>query len=113
MDPTRFDRLTQMLSTAGSRRAALATGAALVLAGWQRVSAEPTCAATGERCGRATDLPCCSGWCKRKRNSRKKFCHQADNQGVCTFEEANCISSSIFCGFDDSGNECTCYVTTA
>jgi hypothetical protein len=80
----------------------------------QRVSAQ-TCAATAERCGRATDLPGCSGWCKRKHGSRKKFCRQADRQGVCTVEQNICVETkgSFPCGLDESGNECFCFETTA
>jgi hypothetical protein len=116
MDPTRFDRLARTLSAAGSRRVALrallaGATAALGLAGGQRVSAQ-SCAASGERCGRSTDLPCCSGWCKRKHGSRKKFCRQADDQGVCTVDQNICGTSSFPCGFDDRGNICVCFLTT-
>jgi hypothetical protein len=112
---TRFDRLTQVLFTAGSRRAALrallaVAGSALSLAGGQRVSAQD-CAAAGKRCGGGRE-PCCSGWCKRKRGSSKKFCRQADNQGVCTVKHNYCVTGSPPCGLDDSDNECLCFVTT-
>jgi hypothetical protein len=112
---TRFDRLTQVLFTAGSRRGALrallaVAGSALSLAGGQRVSAQD-CAAAGKRCGGGRE-PCCSGWCKRKRGSSKKFCRQADNQGVCTIEKNFCVTGSPPCGLDDSGSDCVCFVTT-
>ena len=117
MDPTRFDRLTRTLSTAGSRRAALrallaGTTAVLGLAGAQRTAAQLDCTlkATGARCQSGAE--CCSGWCKRKRGSRKKFCRLADQQGVCNVENNYCGSSSFPCGFDDSGNICLCFVTT-
>jgi hypothetical protein len=116
MDPARFDRLTQTLSTAGSRRAVLAAvGITFALAQGQSASADPTCAANGARCGRETDLPCCSGWCKRKRGSHTKVCRQADHEGVCTVEENICGGNVIRCGdtvAGPSGPSCDCYVTT-
>jgi hypothetical protein len=114
---TRFDRLTQVLFTAGSRRGALrallaVAGSALSLAGGQRVSAQ-NCAAAGKRCGGGRE-PCCSGWCKRKRGSSKKFCRQADNQGVCTVVDNICAGSSHVCGRNASGAPvCLCFVTTS
>ena len=117
MDPRRFDRLTQTFSTAGSRRAALRVlfaggAAALGLAGAQHTAAQLDCTlkAPGARCQSGAE--CCSGWCKRKRGSRKKFCRQANQQGVCNVENNYCGTSSFPCGFDDSGNICLCFVTT-
>ena len=116
MDPTRFDRLTQMLSTAGSRRVALrallgGVTAVLGLAGVQRAAAQLDCTltATGARCQSGAE--CCSGWCKRKRGSRKKSCRLANQQGVCNVENNICGPGSFPCGFDDSGNTCLCFVT--
>jgi hypothetical protein len=113
MDPARFDRLTQTLSTVGSRRAVLAAvGTVFALARGQSASADPTCAANGTRCGGATDLRCCSGWCKRKRGRHKKVCHPAEHQGVCTVEDNICGGTVIPCGKTIFGASCDCYVTT-
>lgn len=78
MDPTRFDRLTKLLATGGSRRALLArlTGGTLglALAGQagtaraRRIGSGPgDCAPTGRACKAASDCcgkaVCAAGWC--------------------------------------------------
>jgi hypothetical protein len=112
LDAERFDRLLLTLSRARSRRSVLGLLGAVVLTGLvARDVAGQTCLANGTRCGRAGDLPCCSGWCKRKRGTTKKFCRQAPGQGNCTIEANICAGSLSFC-HDGSGIDCRCLVTT-
>ncbi|HEU5431954.1 MAG TPA: hypothetical protein VFU81_09830 [Thermomicrobiales bacterium] len=109
MDAESFDRLAIAVSHPASRRAAVALLAALVLPGGRVQAVSVTCATDGTRCGRTSDLPCCSGVCKRKHRSRKKFCQAAFNQSICTIE-TGCTGATTFC---DAGgtNSCACYVT--
>ena len=112
MDARDFDRLSRTLSTAGSRRAALAAGAAVLgLAGAQRTIAQTDCTlkADGERCSDGTE--CCSGLCKRRHNG-KKVCKAAETQGICTAEKDNCTNLAWYCGDQTNGQPCVCYVTT-
>jgi hypothetical protein len=110
MHPRHFDRLTLALSTTGSRRIALRallSATALSVAGGQRVNAQ-ACTPNGQRCGRPTDLQCCSGLCKRKQGSQKKYCRKADHQGTCDIEQDGCLG-----GVTCNGNvQCNCFVTT-
>ena len=109
MDPTRFDRLTMILSQRTTRRTALGLLAALGLTGLVRQEAAAAC--PSGRCGRATDLECCSGRCVRKRGTRKRFCRQAPGQGICNIHEAFCgLGRSINCGTDP--DRCLCQRTT-
>jgi hypothetical protein len=120
MDATRFDTLTQGWSTRRSRRTALrlvgvpALGSVLGLLGMSTAGAthEPgLCLPNGSRCGQTDDPACCSGRCKRKRDTNKKFCRAAPGQGICTIEGDTCLTGSHAC---DAGGtfSCTCYVTT-
>ena len=67
MNTKQFDRFAVALSRRTPRRSLLSLLAALGLTGLVvgEVAAQ-ACLADGERCGRATDPACCSGWCKRK-----------------------------------------------
>jgi hypothetical protein len=105
MDPRRFDRLTQTLATARSRRAALtaflaAAGSALGLGVLLAGEALADCAADGASCLQSDD--CCSGLCKKKRHSHKKFCRAALDQGICTIAEDYCgPTTTLACGSPD------------
>ena len=127
MDAKHFDSLTRSLLAAGSRRAALrllgapALGRILALLSGlslttllaREVRAQE-CSPDGTRCGRATDPECCSGWCKRKRGSRKKFCRAAPGQGICTVEDNICGTGdtrTTTCNATGSAT-CFCYVTS-
>jgi hypothetical protein len=111
MDPTRFDRLTMTLSQPRTRRTALGLLAALGLTGLVRQEAAAACQGGTGRCGRATDLECCSGRCVRKRGTRKKFCRQAPGQGICDIHQDLCgLGRSISCGAD--ADRCVCQRTT-
>ncbi len=109
MDPTRFDRLTTILSHRSTRRTALGLLAALGLAGL--ASEEAAAACTSGRCGRAADLECCSGRCVRKRGTNKRYCRQAPGQGICDIDQDFCgLGRSINCGAAD--DRCLCQRTT-
>lgn len=116
MDAQSFDDLAR--GTAGPTRRVtlrLLAGAALAPL-WPAASGDvlavtSTCAFEGSRCGRASDLPCCSGICKRKKHSRKRVCQVAPHQGICTVLENRCTGDSTVCGEGASGN-CRCYVST-
>jgi hypothetical protein len=108
MDPRRFDRLTQTLFTARTRRATLTTfltaaGSALGLGALLAGEALAICLADGASCLQSDD--CCSGLCKKKRHSHKKFCRAAPGQGICMIAEDFCgPTSSLACGSPD----CSC-----
>jgi hypothetical protein len=115
MDASTFDRLTRKVVTHASRRAALAallagTGGVLGLSVARPAGAQ-SCLTDGTRCRNATE--CCSSWCKRKHDSHKKFCRRADNQGICRGADNKCISGSVVCGTNSTGDGCPCFVTTA
>jgi hypothetical protein len=106
MDPIRFDRLTMILSHRSTRRTALGLLAALGLTGLVREEAA-ACSGNTTRCGRATDLECCSGRCVRKRGTRKRYCRQAPDQGICTINQNVCQSAaSTLCSSVDIGCQC-------
>jgi hypothetical protein len=112
MDAERFDRLLLALTRARTRRSVLGLLAALGLTGLvARDVVAQDCAANGTHCGRAGDLPCCSGWCKRKRGTSKRFCRQAPGQGICTIEADTCVTGSPNCDAASSGS-CHCWVTS-
>ena len=118
MEAERFDTLTRAWSSSASRRAAvrflgvrvLGIVLTLFMTGTARAThTAGDCLHNGVRCTAGTD--CCSGWCKRKRGSRKKFCRATPDQGICTVEQNTCVTSSDDC--DAAGTAaCTCYVTT-
>jgi hypothetical protein len=112
MDPTRFDRLTMILSHRRTRRTVLGLLAALGLTGLVRQEVAAACqGGTGGRCGRATDLECCSGRCVRKRGTRKRYCRQAPGQGICTIHQDRCQSlGSTNCAA--GADRCLCHWTT-
>jgi hypothetical protein len=110
MDPTRFDRLAVAVGQRTSRRAALGLSAALGLAGLGREGVAAACLANGVRCGAGRGR-CCSGWCRRKAGTDRKFCRAAPDQGTCTIETNACGSSGTrSCS---SSKPCFCYVTPA
>ena len=109
MDAEHFDRLVLTLTRARTRRSVLGLLAALGLTRLVARDVAAACLANGRRCLRTTD--CCSGWCKRKRGTFKKFCRQAPEQGICTIESNSCTIGSPYCDVDRSGT-CACFVTT-
>jgi hypothetical protein len=115
MDAKRFDTLARSLTSVRSRRPVLALLVGLGLTGLVVADgAAQQCLATGNRCGRADDPECCSGWCKRNRGSRKKFCRAAPDQGICTIEDNICGAGdtrTTTCNAPDTPI-CFCYVTS-
>jgi hypothetical protein len=112
MDTEQFDRFVVALSRRTQRRSVLSLFTALGITGLMggQVAAQ-TCLANGARCGRATDPTCCSGWCKRKHGSRKRFCKAAPDQGTCTIASNWCAATgSQPC--DADGVSCLCYVSS-
>ena len=112
MDTEQFDRFAVALSRRTPRRSFLSLLAALGVTGLvvKDVAAEE-CLAAGARCGRATDPPCCSGWCKRKHGSRKKVCKAAPDQGTCSVLMDFCADNGgVPC--DTGSQSCVCYVSS-
>jgi hypothetical protein len=109
MDTARFDRFTVTFARRGTRRAALALLSAIGLSALLVEEARAACASNGTRCGRPTDLACCSGRCVRKQGTHKKFCRPVRGQGTCTVEHNNCGTGGTDC---NSNPNCACYVTT-
>jgi hypothetical protein len=110
MDATDFDQLAVAVGQRTTRRIALGLLAALGLAGLMREEAAAACLLDGARCGgdRGT---CCSGWCKKKGGSRKKFCRQAPDQGICTIENDFWAGNDTSCN-NLTGTPCICMVTS-
>ena len=106
MDADRFDAVARSFSRRAGVRGLAAV--ALGVVGTQRAGAQ-TCTTNGLPC---TDgEQCCSGRCKRKRGSRKKFCRAAPDQGTCTIEDDTCDGGSSAC--DAAGtSSCICHVTS-
>jgi hypothetical protein len=78
--------------------------------GWHGApAAAQTCTlkANGERCMGADE--CCSGRCKRKRGTNKRFCRKAPGQGICTVVDNVCTASSPNCNSLGTP-QCACYV---
>jgi hypothetical protein len=118
MESERFDTLTRSLTDTGSRRAVLRRLSAptiagvlgLVSRGMARAKHTPgNCRHNGERC--TVGPECCSGRCKRKRGTTKKFCRAAPGQGICTIESDGCRGDSGVCNAAGTP-PCACYVTT-
>jgi hypothetical protein len=114
MDSRCFEAIVRSFGTgATSRRDALRVlaGAALVglLArfGADGAGAQGACLDNGQRCGGELGT-CCSGFCKRKRGTNKRFCRPAPGQGTCTIEQDACVDGST-CNGD---SQCRCSVTT-
>jgi hypothetical protein len=110
MEAERFDTLARALSTVRSRRPVLALLSALSLTALVARDVAAACLANGQRCGGGRG-PCCSGRCVRKRDTTKKFCRAAANQGICTIESNYCVNTvSATCDVGNFG-ECLCLVT--
>ena len=111
MDAHRFDTLTRTMAATGSRRWALrglagaAAAGALALVGVRGAAA--ACQVNGTRC--TSGDACCSGLCKKKQGTNKKFCRQAPGQGTCTVEQNVCAGTGGSC----NGADCACFVTAA
>ena len=109
MDAERFDSLTRVLTTAGSRRRVLAAALAGALGLQGRL--QPDDAAAGRRC-----KPKCSECerCKKGKKGRKGKCKAKSNGTACstgTCQGGNCslrtCSSAAECGSDANGG-CLC-----
>ena len=112
MDPTRFDHLVVVLGRRASRRSPVGLFAALGSTGLLTRDVAAACSPDGTRCGGSTGVTCCSGFCKRKRGTHKRFCHQAPSQSTCTVDRDVCVTASVG---DCSvvGTSCKCFVTTS
>ena len=111
MDSERFDRIVITLGRQAPRRSLLGLLAGLGLTGFavRDIAAQGDCLPDGFRCGGSRGT-CCSGWCKRKRGTSKKFCRAAPGQGTCNIGANFCNNNSPLC---DSGSQsCVCYVTS-
>src|SRR5215213_2217254 len=111
MNPTSFDHLVIVLGRRIPRRSLVGLLGALGLTGLVASDVAAACLKNGQRCGGARGT-CCSGLCKHKRGTHKKFCRQAANQGECTVEENECNGGSLSCGTNNDGGNCVCYETT-
>ena len=87
-------------------RAALSAALGGLLAAQVR-EAKAVCLENGMRCGGERGT-CCSGVCKRKPGTNKKFCRPAADQGTCTVEQDACTTGLFSCNGDQS---CLCWVT--
>lgn len=111
MDATRFDRWTQSLFTASSRRQAVS--ALLLAAIMSRLDvvegdAGPGCKDVGKKCKNAGQ--CCSGVCKGKK--KKKRCKAHDTGGcLAGQQETNCGGADVECT-TSAGEPGACDTTT-
>jgi hypothetical protein len=111
MDPTRFDRLAMTVGQRTTRRAALSLLAALGLIGLgsEGAIAQLGGLVNGQPC--TSGNQCASGFCKRKRGTKKFFCRAAPGQGICSIEFNACeAAGDLVCGAA-SGGDCLCFVT--
>ena len=111
MGADRFEHLVTTLGHRLPRRSIVGLLAALGITGLVREEAAAAdCLLDGVRCGgdRGT---CCSGFCKKKGGSRKKFCRHAPDQGICTIEDDFFADNALSCD-DLTGTPCTCLVTS-
>ena|SRR5215216_3577972 len=112
MNPTTFDHLATVLGRRTSRRsfvglvAALSSTRLLV-----RDVAAAGCSPDGTHCGGSTGVTCCSGLCKRKRGTHKRFCRQAPSQSTCTVERNACVNGPAG-DCSAGGTTCKCFITT-
>ena len=124
MEADRFDSLTQFLTSAGSRRRALAALGSLISLGALPASARKGrkkpktpktnafgCLDVGRPC-RGKDGACCSGLCqgkKPKKGKKDKSTCVAHNEGGCTAERSVCVTgnNTSLCG-----PEAVCLATT-
>jgi len=115
MDADRFDRLTITLTRARTRRSLLGLLGALGLTALASAEARAkhtpgNCLHNGERC--TVGPECCSGRCKRKPGTNKRFCRAAPGQGICTIESDTCRGdSSTACNVAGTA-PCFCYVSS-
>jgi hypothetical protein len=109
MDSEHFDRLAIALGRQIPRRSLLGLLGGLGLTRYvTREVAAQECLPDGTRCGGERGT-CCSGWCKRKHGTNKRFCRAAPDQGTCNIGLNFCNNNSPLC---DSGSQsCVCYVT--
>ena len=113
MNPTRFDHLVIVLGRRTPRRSFVGLLAALGGTGLlARDGVAATCSPDGTRCGGSTSVTCCSGLCKKKRGSHKKFCRPAPSQGTCTVELNGCVNGAAS-NCSVGGTTCNCFVTTS
>jgi hypothetical protein len=113
MDPTRFDRLAVAVGQRISRRSTLSLLAALGLTGLksQEVGAQLGGLVNGQPC--TSGNQCASGFCKRKRGTKKFFCRAAPGQGICSIEFNACeAGGGLSCGDAGGGVDCLCSVTS-
>jgi hypothetical protein len=112
MDTELFDRLVIALGRQIPRRSlvGLLGGLGLTGFGTRNVAAQSTCLPNGTRCGGSRGT-CCSGLCKRKRGTSKKFCRQAPGQGICTIDFNVCANPSRPCDDGSIGAGCNCWVS--
>ena len=130
MDGKRFDVLTRFLTTAGSRRRALAALGSLVTLGALPASAKKGkkkskkpkkklalnafgCVNVGQRCG-GNSTNCCSGICqgkKPKKGKQDKSTCVAHNTGICSVNTDTCtVGAGVPCNSNDP--DCLCTLTT-
>jgi hypothetical protein len=126
MDATRFDVLTRTLTTASSRRGALAAAlGSLVTLGALSADAKKTkgkkkpklnafgCLDVGKAC-RGNSANCCSGICqgkKLKKGKQDKSRCVAHNTGICSVDTDTCtVGAGVPCNSNDPN--CICTLTT-
>ena len=125
MDAHRFDSLARFLTTAGSRRRALAALGSLVTLGALPAGAKKgkknekpktnafRCVDVGKGC-QGKNGTCCSGICKGKKPEKGKKDNSkcvAHNAGICTPETDSCtLGVGISC--NPSNPSCSCALTT-
>ena len=113
MNANQFDTLARRLVDRTTRRGVL--GGLVVGALAQapaRVLGVVTCLENGKRCHAGSD--CCSGVCKRKRKTHKRFCRAAPHQGICTIASDACSFTGVPCSVSSGSDyDCQCYVTPA
>jgi hypothetical protein len=107
VDADRFDRLTIAVAKRTTRRTALALLSGLGLSGLLVQDAQAQCGNNGSRCQKSDD--CCSGRCKRKRGTGKKFCRSAPDQGICTIASDYCPGTFTICGSAQDDSICYCF----
>jgi hypothetical protein len=113
MDPTRFDRLAVAIGQRIPRRSALSLLATLGITGLrsQGAGAQLGGLVNGQPC--TSGDQCASGFCKRKKGTKKFFCRAAPGQGICSTEFNACeAAGELVCGTDSSGGDCLCFVTS-
>jgi hypothetical protein len=95
MDARRFDRWTQSMATAASRRGVIRSAATAVVGLVSRPAIEAaaapvlTCAGNGKRCDPANPGGCCSGACGKSGGQHR--CKPARGAKGCTIEHNGCI----------------------